>query len=123
MRVILVVDDDCTLRSGVKNFIACLFPAIEVLEAANGRDGLIMAQNNQPDMILLDGKMPVMDGYETAKHLKQLPHTRETPLIGISGNDINDPTMQGFWQLCDIRLPKPFTTDDLLQTMTSCLAA
>jgi CheY-like chemotaxis protein len=122
MKAILVVDDDYTIRSGIKTIMACLFPAINVLEAANGQEGVIIAQNEQPDMILLDENMPVMSGYETAKTLRQLPLTCQIPLIGISGNNPNDLTTQNLRQLCDAWLPKPFSPDDLLLLVISCEA-
>jgi two-component system cell cycle response regulator DivK len=123
MKAILVVDDDCTLRSGIKGLVACLFPAIEVFEAENGRDGLNIAQIELPDMILLDGNMPVMNGYEMAQILKKHPVTRQTPLIGISGSNPHDPITYGLWQLCDVWLPKPFTSADLMRLIGSCVAA
>ena len=122
MKAILVVDDDCTLRSGIKGVIAYLFPAIEVLEAENGRDGLAIAQTRLPDVILLDGNMPVMNGYETAKILKKHPLTRQTPLIAISGGNPHDPAIYGLWQLCDAWLPKPFTSADLRLLVGSCIS-
>ena len=122
MKAILVVDDDYSLRSGIKTMMACLFPSITVLEAENGQDGLIIAQSEHPDMILLDENMPMMSGYETAKAIKQLPLICQTPLIGISGNSPLDPVTQNLRQLCDAWLPKPFSPDDLLLLVISCEA-
>jgi CheY-like chemotaxis protein len=123
IRAILVVDDDYAFRLAIKSMMDYLFPTIEVLEAENGCDGVSIAQAEKPDMILRDGNMPVMNGYETAKVLKKLPHASQTSLIGISGNNPNDRITYGLRQLCDAWLPKPFAMDDLLELMTSCMKA
>jgi two-component system, LytTR family, response regulator AlgR len=69
---ILVVDDEQPARARLKNLLAEI-PNCEVVgEAVNGRDALKLWETTQPDVLLLDIRMPVMDGLETARHLAGL---------------------------------------------------
>src|SRR5262245_22028039 len=57
----------------------------EVLVAEDGEKGCAMAATEQPDLILMDLEMPVVDGWEAARRLKDNPATRHIPIIGLSG--------------------------------------
>ncbi|MHB8404984.1 MAG: LytR/AlgR family response regulator transcription factor [Gammaproteobacteria bacterium] len=69
---VLVVDDELPARTRLKSLLAEV-PGCEIVgEAANGRDALRLWEETQPDVLLLDIRMPVMDGLETARHLAGL---------------------------------------------------
>ncbi|MGH8293611.1 MAG: LytR/AlgR family response regulator transcription factor [Gammaproteobacteria bacterium] len=69
---VLVVDDELPARTRLKELLATV-PDCEVAgEAANGREALQLWEAKQPDVLLLDIRMPVMDGLETARHLAGL---------------------------------------------------
>lgn len=71
---ILVVDDELLARLRLIELLGNL-PGCEIVgEAANGRDALQCWEVTQPDVLLLDIRMPVMDGLETARHLASLDH-------------------------------------------------
>ena len=67
---LLIVDDDRTLRSMLRLFFAPLVR--ELREADNGEEALKHAIEQRPDVIVCDGKMPVMDGNEAGRRLRQL---------------------------------------------------
>ncbi|MCX7626893.1 MAG: LytTR family DNA-binding domain-containing protein [Methylophilaceae bacterium] len=69
---ILIADDEAPARHRLKSLLAEIPNCIVVGEAANGRDVLSMAAAVQPDVLLLDIRMPVMDGIEAAKHAQKL---------------------------------------------------
>lgn len=76
---ILVVDDDC-------DFVQLLEfdlrkRGYDVVTAFNGEEGFERAKAEKPDLIILDIKMPKVDGYTFVRHLKREEDTRETPLI------------------------------------------
>lgn len=89
--VILVIDDDPI----VTETIEILFdPEIKVIAAYNGSDGIAMAQEKQPDLILLDVRMPGMDGYETCQQLQLLPDVSHIPIIFLTAKtDSTDEAM------------------------------
>jgi CheY-like chemotaxis protein len=82
-RKVLVVDDD------LRNIFA-LTSVLEqsemmVLHAENGKSGIAMLQQNPDiDLVLMDIMMPEMDGYETTRAIRQLPHFRSTPIIALT---------------------------------------
>ena len=56
----------------------------DVIQARNGREGLKLAVSERPDLILLDIQLPVMDGYEVARRLKQEPDTTTIPIVAVT---------------------------------------
>lgn len=56
----------------------------EVVQARNGREGLEKAQENPPDMILLDIQLPVMDGYSVAEELVTIPALKGVPIVALT---------------------------------------
>lgn len=86
---ILITDDDPTTR---KLFGALLARAgFEVLYAKDGNEGREMARRLQPDLILLDINMPLMDGWETAERLKTEPDSPaiNIPIIFLTSQDLS----------------------------------
>jgi two-component system cell cycle response regulator len=110
---ILTVDDDQTLRK----CIASSFQAYncEVLQAADGLEGLTMAQRERPDVILLDFVMPVMDGSEMLAKLKADPNLRGTPIIMLTAESTRSRVMGVLQQGVDDYLLKPFRKDQLIE--------
>lgn len=76
---ILTVDDSKTIRMIVARAFKSF--ACEVLEAADGVEGLAVVNRERPDIILLDYTMPVMDGFEMLNKLKADPATRNIPVV------------------------------------------
>ena len=109
----ILVVDDCYENQAV--LISLLEPiGFELREASNGKKGLEQAIQFQPDLIILDLVMPVMDGFELTRRLHQLPEFQQTILLASSA-DVSE-----FYQLqsrevgCHGFLPKPIQADDLL---------
>ncbi len=86
---ILVVDDDPTTRRLFGSLLARA--GYEVIYGKDGNDGREMARRFQPDLILLDLNMPVMDGWETANRLKNEPDsiTKKIPIVFLSSEDLS----------------------------------
>jgi CheY-like chemotaxis protein len=80
MTCILVIDDDNGIRNLIRFSLEALTPW-EVLTASSGREGLAIAQTQQPDAILLDITMPDLDGVATLRQLQAHPNTKGIPTI------------------------------------------
>jgi CheY-like chemotaxis protein len=80
---VLIVDDD----EGVRMFVAGVMEAEgwETEEALNGQQALDSAELDAPDLIILDVNMPVMDGFEAFKRLRDSPFTDKIPIIMLTG--------------------------------------
>ena len=81
---ILEVDDNELNRKLIKEFFNNT--SVSILEAENGQVALDMVNQYEPDLILLDIKMPWMDGYEVLKHLKSDARTKNTPVIALTAS-------------------------------------
>ena len=78
-RRVLVVDDERSIRLLCRvNLVAS---GIEVLEASDGREGLELARQERPDLVLLDVMMPGLDGWTVARELASDEETREIPIV------------------------------------------
>ena len=80
---VLIVDDD----EGVRMFVAGIMEAEgwETEEALNGQQALDSAELEAPDLIILDVSMPVMDGFEAFRRLRDSPFTEKVPIIMLTG--------------------------------------
>jgi two-component system, cell cycle response regulator DivK len=56
----------------------------QVAQARNGKDGIEIAKQNPPDLILLDIQLPVMDGYSVARNLRMVPSLSQVPIIAVT---------------------------------------
>ena len=76
---ILSVDDSQTVRRILRRLFSPF--VCDVCDAANGEEGLAMAAQRKPDLIILDHNMPVMDGVTMLRRLREDPNLRRTPVI------------------------------------------
>lgn len=116
-RTILIVDDNPEER-GI--FAAYLhFVGARLLEAADGADGLAIARDTLPDLILLDLTMPVMDGWEMIRHMQADESLRTIPVVAITAHHLDWERLEreGF---CGY-LEKPLSPHAVLLEVERCL--
>lgn len=103
---VLVVDDDPAIRLVCATNLQ--LDGYQVLEAANGQEGLELALDHVPDVVLLEISMPVLDGFGLAAALQENERTRELPLIFLTAED--DPLIKAkaFETGAHGVIPKPF---------------
>jgi two-component system sensor histidine kinase/response regulator len=82
---VLIVDDDATKRFALRTILAPLDE--NVVEAASGADALRQLLRNEFAVVLLDVRMPIMDGFETAQLIRQRPRSELTPIIFVTALD------------------------------------
>ena len=80
---LLLVEDDPSLRYIIQAGFEDLIGGYEVFAAANGEEGLKLWNEHHPDIIVSDIEMPVMDGYEMVKRIREID--RKTPILFTSG--------------------------------------
>ena len=103
---ILIVDDEPIIRTTLESLLFA--EDLDLLFAENGAEGVAMAQEHQPDAILLDVMMPGMDGYETCRRIRANPALAETHIIMITALDDRASRMAGLSAGADDFLTKPF---------------
>jgi len=118
--LILVVDDTAT---NLKLLQAILQPAgYEVITASNGPMALQLAQTLQPQLILLDVKMPGMDGYAVCKNLKESSATRHIPVIFVTSIDDAESETRGFTLGAADYITKPIRVPVILARVKAHIA-
>lgn len=90
----------------------------EVALAANGREGLGLAEEGQPDLILVDINMPETDGYTVTAKLKEMPHLRRVPVIALTANVMRGDREKTLAAGCDGYLQKPIDIDTFAGQLT-----
>jgi PAS domain S-box-containing protein len=118
-RKILIVDDrweNCAVFTNILEPIG-----FELKEAADGQEGVEKALQFQPDLILVDLVMPVMDGYQMTQRIRQLPEIQHTIIIAISANAFVVDQQKSLQFGCNDFLPKPIQCEDLLDKIQSYL--
>lgn len=116
---ILVVDDE---ETNVKLMEAMLLPrGYEIVKAFNGQEGLEKVEAESPDLILLDVMMPVMNGFDVCRKLKNDAETRLIPIVIMTAlGDIED-RVKGIEAGADDFLTKPVNRDELLARIQTSL--
>ena len=84
-QLILVVDDHEDNRLVFKSLLTHYSYA--VLEAVNGQDGLNQATDHHPDLVLMDLSMPVMDGWEALRKMRENTKTADIPVVAVTAHD------------------------------------
>lgn len=111
-QTILIVDDNPTNLSVLTGFLERY--DFEILIATDGEDGLAIAQEVRPDLILLDIVMPGMDGYEVCRRLKNDPRTQEIPVIFITSIIDTESKVRGFEAGAVDYVTKPVYAEEVL---------
>jgi two-component system cell cycle response regulator DivK len=93
----------------------------EVLVAEDGQRGVEMAKLEQPDLILMDLELPVIDGWEAARRLKADAATRAIPIIALSAHALSGAREKALAAGCDEFDTKPVEFDRLLGKITRVL--
>lgn len=86
----------------------------KTLTAYNGKDALDIIEKQNPDLVLLDIMMPVMDGHEVAARLREMPEKANLPIIFLSALNSPDDIVKGFKHGAADYVSKPFNKDELL---------
>jgi CheY-like chemotaxis protein len=118
-RRILIVDDRWENRSVMVNLLQPL--GFEVIEANNGQEGLNLALKYKPNLVVADLVMPVMDGFEMIRKLREFSEFSEIPIIACSASVFEAEQSQSLAVGANDFLPKPISAESLLAMLQSRL--
>jgi PAS domain S-box-containing protein len=118
-RKILVVDDVEYNRKVVADALTPL--GFSVSQAENGEDAVLRAQEVSPDAIVMDIKMPVMDGMEATRRLRQQARFAQTPIFALSASVFNEQRQEALAAGCNTFLDKPIKIPQLLEELKKFL--
>jgi two-component system, cell cycle response regulator DivK len=118
-RRILVIEDQEDLRHILRDLL--VGSGYDVIEAGDGAEGVAKAQDEQPDLILMDIQLPVLDGYEAARQIKANPRLAATPIIAVSSFAMKGDEEKARSAGCDHYVTKPYSPIQLLRTVRTLL--
>ncbi|MFT3892943.1 MAG: response regulator [Anaerolineales bacterium] len=120
MAKILIAEDERDIRDLVA--FTLRFAGHEVFAASNGEEAVDLAPKVNPDLILMDVRMPRMTGYEACKVLKATPDLKDIPVVFLSAKGQETEIQQGLEVGAEAYLLKPFAPDQLTTRVKEILA-
>jgi two-component system cell cycle response regulator DivK len=118
---ILIVEDNPVSLTLLKQLLKV--HGYEVLGTPEGLQALDLARDEQPDLILMDIRLPDISGLEVTRLLKQDDRTKTIPIIAVTALASPDYERKGLESGCDAYIPKPITLGNFLRTIESFLKA
>ena len=112
---LLVVDDNEANRLLLKSYLT--FPEVTIIEGENGKEALLYAEKYMPNIILMDFKMPVMNGGEATELLKKDEKLKDIPVIILTASVMKEQEEEIKNMGCDSYLRKPVSKNDLMREL------
>ena len=109
---VLVVDDEPDVRMLLRTNLRAA--GFDVLEAANGAEGLAIAKHEMPTVIILDLMMPEMSGIEMCRALRKHPPTSRIPILMLTAKTTEEDKVAGFEVGADDYVTKPFSPREVV---------
>ncbi|MDB9458298.1 response regulator transcription factor [Dolichospermum circinale CS-1225] len=116
---ILIADDDIGTRLAISDYLD--LSGYHVITADNGIDALNTLEKYHPDLLVTDIMMPLMNGYELVRRVRQLSAFRLLPVILLTARTKIQERILGYQSGCDLYLPKPFELEELAAAIRNLL--
>jgi two-component system cell cycle response regulator DivK len=94
-----------------------------VVEAMNGEEAVKLAKAEEPQLILMDLSLPVIDGLAATRLIRKLPHFALTPIIAVSAHDTSDFQSEAIQAGCNRYITKPIDFNELEELIAELIAA
>jgi CheY-like chemotaxis protein len=117
--LILIAEDFEDARDLYREYLE--FSGFVVETATNGREAIARAIDLQPDLILMDASMPVLDGWQATRELKANHSTRHIPVVALTAHAFDDARQEAKASGCDGFVTKPCLPDDLVAQVRGTL--
>ncbi len=120
MALVLIVDDSPTEQHVISKLLEK--NGFDTLVAKNGDEAISVAEQNRPDVILMDVVMPGMNGFQATRQLAKNPLTADIPVVMVTSKDQESDKVWGLRQGAVEYLMKPVSDDDLLAAVRARIA-
>ena len=116
---ILIVDDDLDLC----HILQTVFEHLDYdsVLAVNGKEAVDLATSQLPDLILMDIMLPIMDGLQATRLIRENPNTHSTPILAMTARVTSEDRKECFRSGCDDFIAKPFTVKELTSIIEKLL--
>jgi len=119
--LILVVEDNRDNMTLIVDVLSSL--DYEVVQALDGEQGLVMAQQNKPNLILMDLSLPRMDGWTATRELRKLPDFQSLPIIALTAHAMVGDREKALQAGCTDYISKPINLQELARKLKEYLQA
>jgi two-component system, OmpR family, alkaline phosphatase synthesis response regulator PhoP len=116
---VLIVEDSPTTRAVIKVYL--VGHHLEFLEATNGDDGIQMARQHRPNVIVVDLKMPKMDGFTFCRTVRADARLKSTPIILLTGSKGEAIRREALNSGASFYMTKPIDSSALAERIVACL--
>jgi two-component system, cell cycle response regulator DivK len=110
--LVLLVEDQTELRQMYVQELE--LSGFDVIEAENGADAVTNTASHRPDVVLMDLSLPVLDGWEATRRLKNDSRTSHIPVVALTAHDGSGELQRATSAGCDWFVPKPCPPDALI---------
>ncbi|RLC90870.1 MAG: response regulator [Chloroflexi bacterium] len=118
---ILYIEDNADNRMLVRRIL--MAEDFEFLEASDGPTGIILAEQELPDLILMDMNLPEINGYDLTRRLRKIPGLQSIPIIAMTANVMHGDREKALESGCNGYIPKPIDVDALPRQIEQFLKA
>jgi CheY-like chemotaxis protein len=118
--LVLIVEDQLDLRQLYAQELT--LSGFDVIEAGNGVDAISHTSEQFPDVVLMDLSLPVLDGWEATRRLKDDRRTAHIPVVALTAHDGSGELQRATLAGCDWFVPKPCPPNDLIEEVRRVLA-
>jgi len=119
--LVLIVEDQPELRQLYAQELT--MSGFEVIEAGNGADAISHASSHVPDVVVMDLSLPVVDGWEATRRIKDDRRTTHIPVVALTAHDGSGELQRATRAGCDWFVPKPCQPHDLIEEVRRILGA
>ncbi len=122
-RRILIVEDDEHSVAALKSILELMLGQRDVWVAQDGHEGIRLAYEHPPDLILMDLALPKLDGWEVTRSLRSNPRFKRTPILAVSAHAMVGDREKALAAGCNDYYPKPIEVDEFVRFMRPYLVA
>ena len=119
--LVLIVEDQSDLRQLYAQEL--MISGFDVIEAGNGLEAITHTSVHFPDVVLMDLSLPVVDGWEATRRLKNDSRTAHIPVVALTAHDGSGELQRATRAGCDWFVPKPCPPNDLIEEIRRVLAS
>ena len=118
--LLLIAEDDSALRGLYVEHLS--ISGFDVIQAADGADAIERTSSRQPDVVVMDLSLPIIDGWEATRRLKSDARTAHIPVVALTAYDTSPELQRAMLAGCDWFIPKPCPPDALVTEIRRVLS-
>ena len=114
-KLILIIEDEESNIDVLVSILELMLDHTNVIIARDGREGIRMAYEHEPDLIMMDMSLPKLDGWEATRTLKNNPRFKEVPILALTAHAMIGDREKAFEAGCDDYFTKPIEVDEFVR--------